>query len=169
MVPINSFSQKKDINILVSCVEYIGNGNYKASFGYDNQNTSNVTVTQPASVVVYNNGQTKKNAITSFLPGLKSNVFSQEFSSKDRVQWTVTLPNGTVKVCTADINSNHCRDVSTIVPYYTPPAGGKVNSASLIGAELTALYNKYTSSPANFNATSDNIFQLSQFLFPILQ
>lgn len=65
-----------------------------------------------------------------------------------------------MKVVTADINSNHCRNLSSIVPYYAPPAGGKVAATSLIGAELTSLYNTYKSLYPNFNAQSDNIFQL---------
>ena len=92
--------------------------------------------------------------------GVQQDVFSQEFSTEDRVEWTVTLPNGKVKVVTADINSNHCRDVSDIVPYYAPPPGGKVTGNSLIGAELTSLYQTYTKLYPNFNAKTDSIFQL---------
>ena len=158
--PLVSFSQRKEFNIVVTCVEYIGNGTFKANFGYDNPDTKAVTVDQTSSVVTYNYGQSKKFALNTFLPGQQENVFSQEFSTKDRVEWTVTLPSGAVKVATADINSNHCRDVGDIIPYYTPPPGGKVSKKSLIGAELTSLYNTYISLYPNFNAKSDFIFQL---------
>ena len=146
---------------MVSCVEYIGNGTYKANFGYNNPDNVTITVVQPNSYVKYNNGQSQKYVTNTFLPGLNEKVFSQEFTEKDKVQWTVTLPNGTVKVVTADINSNHCNGISSIVPYYAPPPGGKVDSRTLIGAELTSLYNTYKSLYPNFNAQSDNIFQLS--------
>jgi hypothetical protein len=158
--PLVSFSQNKEVNIVVTCVEYIGNGTFKANFGYDNPDTRAVTVDQTSSVVTYNYGQSKKFALNTFLPGRQENVFSQEFSTKDRVEWTVILPSGVVKVVTADINSNHCRDVGDIIPYYTPPPGGKVSKKSLIGAELTSLYNTYISLYPNFNAKSDFIFQL---------
>ncbi len=45
---------------------------------------------------------------------------------------------------------------SNIYPYYEPPAGGKLEN-SLIGPELTSLYNAYQ---ANGTAVSDNIFQI---------
>ena len=42
-----------------------------------------------------------------------------------------------------------------IIPYYPPPEGGKL--VSLIGPELTALYNTYI---ATGNAVSNDIFQI---------
>ncbi|MCK4989757.1 MAG: hypothetical protein KAS29_04695, partial [Bacteroidales bacterium] len=119
-----------------------------------------VSVDDASSVVTYNNGQSKKYGVNTFLPGIQEKVFSQEFTSKDRVYWRVVLPNGKVKIVDADINSNHCRSVLNIIPYYTPPPGGKVNK-SKIGAELTSLYETYIFDPDNFSGVSDNIFQLS--------
>ncbi|TFG42679.1 MAG: hypothetical protein E4H43_02790, partial [Bacteroidia bacterium] len=162
LLPLISFGQKYDINIVLKCVEFIGNGTYKANFGYDNQNPEVITIDATSSVVTYNNGQSKKYAVNTFQPGVQENVFSQEFTTKDRVEWTVTLPNGKVKVVNADINSNHCRSSfnSDIIPYYAPPPGGKVNNKSLIGAELTSLYETYMRLYPGFNAQSDDIFQL---------
>ncbi|TFH33190.1 MAG: hypothetical protein E4G95_09930, partial [Bacteroidia bacterium] len=59
----------------------------------------------------------------------------------------------------ADINSNHCKGIENLIPYYSPPAGGKINNKSLIGAELTSLYETYISYYPNFDGKSDNIFQ----------
>ena len=86
LFPLISFGQKgkpknnnnkknKDINIVVNCVEYIGNGKFKANFGYDNTDTKTVTVDQPSSVVKYNNGQSKKFAVNTFLAGCTARCF----------------------------------------------------------------------------------------------
>ncbi|MEZ5195706.1 MAG: S8 family serine peptidase [Bacteroidales bacterium] len=47
---------------------------------------------------------------------------------------------------------------SNIFPYYAPPTGGKLVN-SLIGPELTSLYNTYVSTGT---ANSDNIFQIDE-------
>ena len=159
-VPFDLYGQKKEINIVVSCTEYIGNGTFIAHFGYENTDVETFMVDNSSSVVTYNNGQSKKYGVNTFLPGVQEKVFSQEFTSKDRVQWRVILPNGKVKTVDADIHSNHCSDVLNIIPYYTPPPGGKVNK-SKIGAELTSLYETYIFDPDNFISVSDNIFQLN--------
>ncbi|HER07539.1 MAG TPA: hypothetical protein ENO20_01400, partial [Bacteroides sp.] len=152
---------KKEFNIVVSCVEYIGNGMFTAYFGYENPGNKTISVDESGSVVVYNKGQSKKYGIHTFLPGVYEKAFSQEFDSKDRVQWTVTLPNGQIRTTDADIHSNHCRDYLglDIIPYYAPPEGGKIYH-SKIGAELTSLYETYSRDPAGFTGVSDDIFQI---------
>ena len=105
---ISAFGQRlKDIDILVECVEYIGNDKYVANFGYNNPNTKDVSVPEPNSTIILNSGQQKK-ALNLFKPGRQYNVFQIEFTSKDRVLWHVILPTGTVKDVTASINSVHC-------------------------------------------------------------
>ena len=162
LIPMTSFGQKKEISLTVDCVEAIGNGRYIVSFGYDNTNSETVDIDETSSVVTYNRGQSKKYGANTFLPGVHEKAFSQEFSNEDRVVWEVIMPNGKTKIVSADINSNHCNDVLDIIPYYAPPAGGKVDRYSLIGAELTSLYNKYIADEQGpgFNEKSDNIFQL---------
>lgn len=162
-IPILSFGQKnKEVNIVVSCVEYIGEGKFKAHFGYDNTSSKEVVVDEPNSTVTYNHGQSKKLGLNTFKSGIVEKAFSQVFDAHDRVQWTVVFPDGTIKQTNeASANSSHfC--YQDIIPYYAPPDGGKVGGESLIGAELTSLYNKYISfkKPENFKAKSDYIFQL---------
>ena len=158
----NGNGSDKEFTIVVSCTEYIGNGKILAHFGYENPGKKTISVDENGSVVTYNRGQSKKNGLAVFEPGVKEKAFSQEFDAQDRVQWTVTLPNGKVKTADADINSNHCRDVEAsldIIPGYQPPEGGKQYD-SKIGAELTSLYNAYSYDPDNFAGATDAIFQL---------
>jgi len=153
---------KNDVYITVSCVEYIGDGKMKVHFGYENPGKKTVVIDETGSVVTYNHGQAKKYGIYSFEPGVIEDAFTQEFDSKDRVEWTVVLADGTEKTTDANINSNHCRDAQTsldIVPGYQPPDGGKEFN-SKIGAELTSLYNFYMANPTGFSETTDDIFQI---------
>ena len=153
---------KDNINIVVSCTEYIGDGKIKAHFGYVNTGKKTVVVDEKGSVLIYNHGQSKKYGLYTFEPGAKEKAFSMDFDALDHVQWIVTLPSGQVKVVEADINSNHCQEVPAsldIIPGYNPPVGGKEYS-SKIGAELTSLYNAYSIDPAGFAGATDDIFQL---------
>ena len=113
--------QSKDVEIILECVEYIGNGKYVANFGYDNPNKNDVVVPDSSSSLIYDGGNKKVKALNDFKPGRQVNAFNGVFTSKERVLWHVILPNGTVKDVTASINSNHCTNQSNIYPYYTPP------------------------------------------------
>ncbi|HKK42527.1 MAG TPA: hypothetical protein VJ963_08980, partial [Bacteroidales bacterium] len=153
----NMKAQKtKDVEIVLECVEYIGNGTYKANFGYDNPNKTDVVVPDTNSTLIYDGGNKKLKALHNFKSGRQVNAFQGVFTSNERVLWHVILPNGTVKDVTASINSNHCTGQSNIYPYYTPPPGGKLSN-TVIGPELTSLYNSYV---ATGSATSDYIFQI---------
>ncbi|MDZ7606890.1 MAG: hypothetical protein U5K79_15175 [Cyclobacteriaceae bacterium] len=112
-MPSESYGQKnKDIEPICECVKYIGNDTYVASFGYDNKNPKAVTVSVDKSTVIYNFGKTKKNANNYFKKGRQYNVFTQEFKSKDKCEWKLVLPNGTIKIVTSSSNSRHCRDTN---------------------------------------------------------
>jgi len=153
---------KNDVYITVSCVEYIGAGKMKVHFGYENPGKKTVVIDETGSVVTYNHGQAKKYGIYSFEPGVMEDAFTQEFDSKDRVEWTVVLADGTEKTTDANINSNHCKDAQTsldIIPGYQPPEGGKEYN-SKIGAELTSLYNYYIADSIGFSGVTDDIFQI---------
>ena len=103
-----AFSQKvKPVELIVECVEYIGDGTYVATFGYDNPNKSEISVAEANSVVVYNYGQSKKNVVNKLLPGRQKNVFTQEFSSKDRCEWRFYLPNETEKTVSLEISNKN--------------------------------------------------------------
>ena len=150
-------AQKKDVNVVCECVEYVGNGKFKASFGYENQNKEDITVTQSNSQVTTNSG--KSNGWKTFKQGRQYNVFTKDFYSRDVVVWTVILPNGKQKRVTASANSNHCkpRDNGNIFPYYPPPAAGK--NTTIIGSELSSLYNRYlTDTTAQLQ--SDHVYQI---------
>lgn len=162
LVPSIAWGQKqKEIELIVECVEYIGNDTFVANFGYNNPNKTSVIVPEGDSYVVYNKGQAKKNAISTFEIGRQYNVFKEIFRHDDYCEWTVTLPNGKVKTTRSDINSAHCLlENNDIIPYYDPPQGGKL-SYSLIGPELTSLNKKYSlpnANPSDFE--SDDIFQI---------
>jgi len=134
-----------------------------AHFGYENKGKKTVVVDENGSVVTYNHGQAKKQGLYTFEPGVKEKAFSQEFDSKDRVEWTVEFPDGSSKTTDANINSNHCKGITeslNIIPGYSPPEGGKEYN-SKIGAELTSLYNAYSNDPVNFDGVTDDIFQLA--------
>ena len=155
----NGNGNNKDINILVSCVEYIGDGQLKVHFGYENPSKKVYVIEEDGSVVIYNHGQAKKAGLYVFEPGLKEKAFSQDFHYMDQVEWSVTLPNGNVKTVTANINYNKCSgDGLPIIPGYDPPEGGKEN-ASKIGAELTALHEAFELDP-NFSDAPEDIFQI---------
>ena len=153
---------KNDIYITTICTEYKGDGVVVAHFGYENRGKKTVVIDETGSVVTYNHGQAKKYGIYTFEPGVNEDAFTQEFDSKDRVQWTVYFSNGDSTTTDANINSNHCRDAQTdlnIIPGYIPPEGGKEYN-SKIGAALTSLAEKYNLDPGNFFGTTDEVFQI---------
>ena len=153
---IASAQKQKDVEVVLHCIEYIGNDKFVANFGYNNPNKTEVDVPETNSTVVLNGGESKSKAINKFKPGLQSYVFKREFTSKDRVEWKVILPNGSTKTITANIKSNHCSNSGNIVPYYPPPANGKLLN-SIIGPELTSLYTTFI---ATNTAVSNYIFQI---------
>ena len=111
----------------------------------------------------FSHGQSKKFGANSFLPGKHEKVLTQDFAAGDRVVWHVIMPNGKEKTVSADINSNHCRGLEFVTPYYTPPPGGKLKG-SLIGTELNALYGKSVLEGDNFFPVSDDIFQIDDYI-----
>lgn len=145
--------KQKEIELILECVEYVGNGMYKANFGYKNPNKKNIRVPEGDSYVLYNNGQAKKKAVNNFEVGRQFNVFSQEFKKGDKCEWELILPNGTIKTKSSSVNSVHCSSKG-IEPYYNPTS--KVNE--LIGSELTSLFDTYNNTG---NATSDSIYQIN--------
>ena len=155
----NGNGNNKEINILVSCVEYIGDGQLKVHFGYENPSNKVIVIEEDGSVVIYNHGQAIKAGLYIFEPGVKEKAFSQDFEYMDQVEWSVTLPSGKVKTITANINYPKCSgDGLPIIPGYSPPEGGKEYD-SKIGAELTALWEAFDLDP-NFSGAPEDIFQI---------
>ncbi len=168
LTPLDLFGQKgngngngngnKEINIIASCVEYIGDGQLKVHFGYENPSNKTIVIDEDGSVVIYNHGQAIKAGLYVFEPGVKEKAFSQDFDYMDEVEWSVTLPNGKVKTVTANINYNQCsNDGLPVIPGYNPPVTGKDDSK--IGAELTALHEAFDLDP-NFSDAPEDIFQI---------
>ncbi len=147
----------KDIEIVLECVEYVGNDKFIANFGYDNPNATEITVPESNSVLIFNNGKSTDFATNAFKSGRQAYVFQKEFSAKDRVLWHLVLPNGKVKEVTASANSAHCSSKGNIFPYYPPPLSGRLDN-SLISPELYSLYQTYISTGS---VASDDIYQIS--------
>ena len=142
IIPLAAFGQNKkikDVEIVLECVEYIGNNKFIANFGYENPNNIEITIPDSNSLLIFNQGQSKAKAINTFKSGRQSYVLSKEFSSKDRVLWHMVLPNGKVKEITASANSAHCSSKGNIFPYYPPPENGRLDN-SVISPELYSLY-----------------------------
>ena len=156
LFPITAFSQIQNIEVIVECVEDLGNGKFMANFGYNNLNDEVVTLDKKSSQLIYNGDKKKTYVLNIFQPGRHAYVLSKEFDAGDRVRWQIKLPDGVVNECIANMYSTLC-DLS-IEPYYEPPEGGKVDETVLIGAELTSLYDYFTAFGA---PESDSIFQIS--------
>ena len=146
----------KDIDIVLECVEYIGDGKCHASFGYNNPNSTTVSVPDTSSILTCSKGNKRTKALNTFKAGKQSNVETREFDSDDKVVWTVVLPNGKTKQVTASANSSHCNQNTNIIPYYTPPSTGKITN-SIIGPELNSLYNNFITTGT---AVSNFIYQV---------
>ena len=148
----------KDINIILECVKFIGNDKYVATFGYDNPNNFEISVPEPNSILIKNEGESTNPTLNYFASGRNDMAFTREFSSNDRIMWRMVLPNGKIKEVTASANSNQCPGIDTtgmdILPYYDPPLSGK--NLSLIGPELTSLHQNYRLTGI---AVSDFVFQ----------
>jgi hypothetical protein len=153
LIPLTAFSQTvKEIELIVECVEYIGSDMYLAHFGYKNPNKDPITVPEENSTVVYNYGQSKKNAPNNFKSGRQYKVFSQEFHKNDKCTWYFTTPSGIDKEKSSSINSVHCSDPNKIRPLFRG-----VRSEEIIGQELTYLAETYDSS----NPPEDLIYQIT--------
>ena len=134
-------SELMEVELSVSCVEQLSNGNLMAWFGYNNPNPEpeTITVQRKESYIAYNYTREIKYVNEVFLPGVHEKVFSQEFNSDDWVRWTVKFSNDDTKIVQADASSVRCDgELLQIIPDYQPPEGGKEYN-TLIGAELTSL------------------------------
>ena len=149
-----AFAQKqKDVELIVECVEYIGDGTYRANFGYNNPNKNSISVPEGDSYIVYNKGQAKKYVINTFAEGRQYNVFSQEFDIDDRCIWRTVLPNGTEKETDASSNSNHCRNGIGLEPIFDG-----FDEGGVIWPELYYLARDYIPG----TATSNEVFQITR-------
>ena len=147
----------KDI-VVRACTQYIGNGLYSVTFGYDNPNKKDVTVNDDDSFVRYNNGNNKTKGVKNFKTGSVNKAFTKQFTANETVEWTVINPNGKVHTVYANANSSHCGDVEGgfIFPVYK--SDGK--STAIIGSELSALAENdpdYEPSPLIFQISEEKV------------
>jgi len=148
------------ISIFVSCVEDLGDGHYRAYFGYENTYEITITVPSLASILWYNHGRSTRKVLNTFEPGVHDKVFSQEFDEDDWVKWIVRVGFLNYKWALATSASDICEGELPIIPYYAPPEGGKVMN-SKIGAALTSLNTRFQADPNNFEGQTDFIFQIN--------
>jgi len=114
------------IKPILECVTKNSNNTYTAWFGYENDNTVNITIAVGTkngfSPTPQNRGQP-----TTFLPGRQIKVFSFTFSSGNQV-WTLTGPDNQTRTSTASPSSPSCTPRDTIPPTITPSLSPKPNT-----------------------------------------
>ena len=80
------------MNIVLECVVNLGGGKYVANFGYDNPNNTEVTVPEPNSLLILNDGEATEYALNNFKSGRHEYSFSKVFTSKDQIFTTKQMP-----------------------------------------------------------------------------
>lgn len=94
---------------VLECVEDLGDGLYRAWWGYKNDNpfVVNAEVSTFTGDVV---GETTTPPLSGFLPGRHQNVFSTVFSTVNspNLVWTLQGPDGKTRVATASASSKQC-------------------------------------------------------------
>lgn len=93
------------VSPVLECVEDLGDGIYRAWFGYLSDNDVPVEVeVSKLTGTVFNNDEPKTE---NFLPGRHRKVFSITFDGSNLV-WTVKGPDGKTRTSTASSNSKRC-------------------------------------------------------------
>lgn len=94
---------------VLECVENLGNGLYRAWWGYKNDNPFVVNALQ-STLSGDAVSETTTPPLTGFLPGRHHNVFSTVFSITENpnLVWTLQGPNGETRTATASANSKQC-------------------------------------------------------------
>lgn len=96
---------------ILECVEHIGDGVYRAYWGYENRHTSNVTIDVGGNNKFQPSPQGRGQP-TTFLPGRRYNVFTTDFND-GYLSWTVHGGgSATPQTATASSESIDCADVS---------------------------------------------------------
>ena len=116
----------KDV-ILFTCIQDIGNGLFRAEFGYTNPTNKLIEVGDDESVVFISdkdddneiNGIRKIVGITTFEPGTHDNVLGEVvvFNSNGHAKWTVTFGNNETKI-RANTASPVCEEPCVVCPVY---------------------------------------------------
>jgi hypothetical protein len=113
-----SLAELDPITPILECVEDLGNGKFKATFGYENPNGANVTVPQGNSRVVWNGTLRQEKVLNKFKPGLHQSVLEAEFDVsgvEDGLTWIIRIPKKASMEAPADASSTTCEpDISSI-------------------------------------------------------
>ena len=114
----NGKGNNKDIIPVVTCIKYLRNGLYQASFGYENPTNKEVAIDENGSIIKSNKGKKVAKGLNKFKPGTEKKVFTKEFGPGDYVEWTI-ISNGKTHTVIANANSSKCAvDDGFIVPVY---------------------------------------------------
>ena len=146
------FSQKKkdgggagnkDV-ILTTCMEDIGNGLYRAYFGYTNPTNKTINVDPEDSYIFLSDkideseyeGIQKFPGITTFEPGTHERVTPVVFANNGHAKWTVVFDRSSEVKIRVDSGSQICEADSFIVPVIGP---GNGKTLGFITPELISL------------------------------
>ncbi|GGD42299.1 S8 family peptidase [Muriicola marianensis] len=147
LLGLQSYSQKGKNNkevTLFTCAEDIGNGLYKASFGYTNPTNKTITVTPAESVIFLSDkieesefgGIQKIQGITNFEPGTHEKVISVVFADNGHAKWTVSFGGSYDSKIRATLDSPVCEGDPFIVPVIGP---GNGKTEGFVSPELISL------------------------------
>jgi len=143
---------------ILECVVNGGSGNYTAWFGYQNGNSTTVSIS-----VGNNNGFSptpqNRNQTTSFLAGQHDYAFSVPFNGSN-LTWTVTGPDGKTHTVTASSKSGKCVPVANAGSAQSVYVGSTVQldgtkSYDPAGLQLTYSWS-FASKPSGSTATLTN-------------
>jgi hypothetical protein len=89
----------------LQCVTANGGGSYTATFGYNNLNSTSVTI--PSGTSNFISPPSAGVALTTFQPGVNAGVFNVSFSG-GYLFWTLQGPDGVSRTASASISSTAC-------------------------------------------------------------
>jgi len=103
---------------ILECVEDLGNGKMKATFGYNNPNETEVIVPPGNSRVVWNGTLRQEKVLNNFQLGSNESVLEVEFDKigiENGVTWIIRIPKRASMEASADATSTSCKpDISSI-------------------------------------------------------
>ena len=130
---------------LTACMEDIGNGLYRAYFGYTNPTNKPITLDSPEDSYIFLSdrideseyeGIQKFPGINVFEPGTHEKVIPVVFAKGGHAKWTVVFDQSNEVKIRVDSNSQLCEADSFIVPVIGP---GNGKSIGFITPELISL------------------------------
>jgi hypothetical protein len=129
---------------LFTCAENIGNGLYRANFGYTNPTNRTITVDPSESKVFLSDkieesefgGIQKIQGLISFEPGTHEKVISVVFADNGHAKWTVSFGGSYDTKIRATLDSPVCEGDPFIVPVIGP---GNGKTEGFVSPELISL------------------------------